>query len=424
MLLPRSEKTVVHVDMNSYFASVEQQANPFLRGRPVGVCSYLHEKGCVIAASVEAKRFGIRVGMTVFEARRMCPHAVFVQNDPAKYRTVTSRIFSILGELTDRLEPYSIDEAFLDLTGWCRDSAEAAWMLTRARQRIQREVGEWLRCSIGIAPTRFLAKTASKLKKPNGLTIIDHQNLDAVLGTLSLRDLHGVGPRMEKRLKKIGIFSPLALKQYPVANLIRLFGKYGFMMWVKLHAAEPERILRADEDNRKSIGHSYCIPDVVNREGRVVSVLIKLTERAARRMRSYGYSASVVNVSIGFRDESAQHPISFRAGDTSRWCRLDEPANDSFTLTDTATRLLYELWSGERLGFLAVTLSEFSTPNGQSILFAPVRSEKQKRISTALDAIRDRYGTDAVMLGSMFGAEDHAHDRIGFRKLDGVRVES
>ncbi|MCR4306893.1 MAG: DNA polymerase IV, partial [Candidatus Yonathbacteria bacterium] len=184
MHFSRSEKLIAHVDMNSYFASVEQQANPTLRGKPLGVCAYLHPYGCVIAASVEAKKLGMKVGMTMTEAKQAVPNAVFVQNDPPKYRAVTSRIFSILHAFTDRMEHYSIDEAFLDLTGWYRDAAEASFALSIAKRRITEEVGDWLRCSVGIAPTRFLAKTASDLKKPDGLTIITHDNLDDVLSRL------------------------------------------------------------------------------------------------------------------------------------------------------------------------------------------------------------------------------------------------
>ena len=426
MILPLSEKLIAHVDMNSYFASVEQQANPTLRGKPLGVCAYLHEHGCVIAASIEAKRFGVKVGMTVRESRAVCPHMVFVENDPGKYRAVTKSVFGILGELTDRMEPYSIDEAFLDLTGWFKDSAEAGWALARARQRITHEVGEWLRCSIGIAPTRFLAKTASKMEKPSGLTVIDHENLDEMLGRLSLRDLHGIGPRMERRFKKIGIFSPLALKAYPLANLMRPFGKYGFMMWGKLHGWEPDHIQTADEDVRKSIGHSYCLPDRVNdREGGVLSVLVKLTERASRRMRTYRFLASVVSVAVSFRENDDRHPISFQVGTMSDWRRLDEPAQDSFVLIDVATRLLHTMWHGERVHFLAVTLSEFSIPTGQLSLSASLSDARrtrthtrQKDVSFAIDSIRDRYGDSSIMFGSMFGSEEHAPERIGFRKTD------
>lgn len=200
----------------------------FLRGKPIGVCAYLHKSGCVIAASIEAKRLGMKVGMTVTEAKCKVPSAEFVENDSPKYRAVTSRVFSILHELTDRVEHYSIDEAFLDLTGWYRDAAEAAWALARVRQRIKAEVGEWLRCSIGIAPTRFLAKTASDFEKPEGLTVIDRDNLDEILSQLDLEDVCGIGPRIRRRLERAGIMTLMELKRYPVANLMRLFGKYGF----------------------------------------------------------------------------------------------------------------------------------------------------------------------------------------------------
>ncbi|MFZ2804712.1 MAG: DNA polymerase IV, partial [Patescibacteria group bacterium] len=233
MLPPRSNKLIVHLDMNSYFASVEQQANHTLRGKPLGVCAYLHKHGCVIAASIEAKRMGMKVGMSVEEAQLKVPGAVFVENDPAKYRAVTSRVFGILHELTDHVEHYSIDEAFLDLTGWYRDPAEAAWAMTKVRARIRDEVGDWLRCSIGIAPTRFLAKTASDLEKPNGLVVIDHENLDSILARLDLEDVCGIGPRIRKRLNRLGIETLLDVKRYPIGNLMQAFGKYGLFLWCK-----------------------------------------------------------------------------------------------------------------------------------------------------------------------------------------------
>lgn len=442
--------------MNSYFASVEQQANPHLRGRPLGVCAYLHRQGCVIAASIEAKRMGMKVGMTMEEAKASCPSAVFVQNDPPKYRAVTSRVFSIFHELTDRVEHYSIDEAFLDLTGWYRDAAEAAWALTRARVRIRDEVGEWLRCSIGIAPTRFLSKTASDIEKPNGLVIIDYGNLDDILSRLELEDVCGIGPRIRKRLERAGIRTLLELKRYPVANLIRLFGVYGFYLWCRLHGMEFEKVRTGEETPPKTIGHSYCVPNRVNREGRAVAVFTRLVERAARRMRRQGLLAGVVSVAVGFRPilrgAVATAPISFTNPydeGASDWVRLDEPAADSFTLVGAACDLLREMWSGERINFLAVTLSEFSEPTNQMQLpvgaptecrtsyLAPRTSSDQvpstkyevrratdrKRLaSDAADLIRDRYGDEAIMFGSMLGADDHAPDRIGFRKVGDLEL--
>lgn len=432
MLPPPSDKLIVHVDMNSYFASVEQQANPFLRGKPLGVCAYLHNHGCVIAASIEAKRLGMKVGMSVEDAREAVPGAVFVQNDPAKYRAITSRVFGVLHELTDRVEHYSIDEAFLDLTGWYRDAAEAAWALTRVRRRIRDEIGDWLRCSIGIAPTRFLAKTASDMKKPNGLVIIDRENLDAMLGQLDLEDVCGIGPRIRRRLERLGIRTLLDVKLYPVGNLMRVFGKYGLFLWCKLHAMEFEKLTDPDA-LPKSVGHSYCVPQRVNRERKVLPTLMKLTERAGRRMRRLDLSANAVSVAVGFRAPGFAspngpfwQPLAGEGGSVSM--RLGEPARDSFTLVSAACDLLREIWKGQSVNFLAVTLHDLSLPNGQARLdeggghFFTAR-DRRRRASAAADLVRDKYGDGAILLGEMMRlTDDEAPDRIGFRKTEGVDV--
>ncbi len=434
MLLPPSNKLIAHVDMNSYFASVEQQANPTLRGRPLGVCAYLHRSGCVIAASIEAKRMGMKVGMTVEEAKLKVPGAVFVQNDPAKYRAVTSRIFPFFHELTDRVEHYSIDECFLDLTGWYRDAAEAAWALTRVRQRITTEVGEWLRCSIGIGPSRFLAKTASDMEKPNGLTVIDQDNLDVMLASLDLEDVCGIGPRIRRRLERLGIRSLIELKRYPVENLIRQFGKYGFGLWCKVHGMEVERLTLPEDATPKTVGHSYCVPHRVNREKKIPGVLMKLTERAGRRLRALGLVAGTVSVAVGFRGArrvSDPHvPIGFSSPVEESgydFVHLDEPGADSFTLVGAAMGLLHGMWEGEDVNFLAVTLSDLAPPSSQIVmpfrtahLRGEWRDDRHRRVSDAVDLVRDRYGDEALRFGPMVKLGDEAPDRIGFRKVQGV----
>ena len=456
MRLAPSDKVIVHLDMNSYFASVEQQANVELRGRALGVCAYLHPRGCVIAASIEAKRCGMKVGMSVEEAKSKVPSAVFVQNDPAKYRAVTSRVFSILHELTDKIEHYSIDEAFLDLTGWYRDAAEAAWAMTKVRRRITVEVGDWLRCSIGIAPTRFLAKTASDMEKPNGLVIIDYQNLDEMLSRLDLEDVCGIGPHIRKRLERLGMHTLIDVKRYPVANLMHHFGKYGYFLHAKLHGFDVEQLQQAGETLPKSIGHSYCVPMRVNREGRVPSVLMKLTERAGRRLRALEMLTGTVHVSVGLRPRSyvgaglapALRGMSAEQGDrkgrpyiepiTSSFWRpeeglsdfthLPEPAADSFTLTGAAQELLRSMWHGQPVNFLAVTLCDLSVPTGQARLDDMGdswldRRDRRVRASSAVDAIRDRYGDSSISFGTMMETDDEAPDRIGFRKVEGVEIE-
>lgn len=433
---PRN-KLIAHIDMNSYFASVEQQANPFLRGRPLGVCAYLHPGGCVIAASIEAKERGMKVGMTMEIAKTVVPDAVFVQNEPAKYRSTTSRIFSIFHQVTDRVEHYSIDEAFLDLTGWYRDPAEASWALARVRQRIYKEVGEWLRCSIGIAPSRFLAKLGSGIQKPSGLTIITEENLDSVLAGLDLEDICGIGRRMRMRIEALGYMTPLELKRAPVSNLMHAFGKMGYLLWVKLNLYDVEDVVSVPP-KPKSVGHSYCVPMRVNREGKVEPVLTKLAEKAARRLRQQGLYAKVVIVSMGFRNrdgggrmkeegKSPPSPIPHPSfSGNSQFIRLDEVTNDSFTLIGKTMELLHEMWNGKTpVSFLAVTYTEFGEPTNQGrFKFADYSSNVAwAHASHAADAIKDKHGDQAIMLGRQFGiTADEAPDRVGFRKTDGVDV--
>ncbi len=431
---------IIHLDMNSYFASVEQQANPLLRGRALGVCAYLHRHGCIIAASIEAKERGMKVGMTMEEAQTLIPDAVFVENDPAKYRAVTSRVFAIMHEVSDRVEHYSIDESFLDLTGWVRDPAEAAFLMTRVRRRIRDEVGEWLRCSIGIAPTRFLAKLASDMEKPSGLVVITPENIDEVLSRLELRDVHGIGRKLSKRIEALGYRTPLEVKRAPVANLMHAFGINGYVLWAKLNGMSIET-LQSDPGPPKSIGHSYCVPMAANREKKIPAILSKLAEKAARRLRAEKLCARAVSVRIGFRvpamPGSSVRPHSpFALPDVGDFdaVRFEEPVDDSFALVHAALRLLYAMWDGTQpVSFLAVTYSEFGEKSGQIAMTSTSqdvdgqwrddgrRTEAVAQLSRAADVVRDKYGDRALILGSLFGiSQDDAPDRIGFRKIDGV----
>ncbi len=407
-----SDRIILHVDMNSYFASVEQQANPTLRGKPIGVCAYLHPGGCLIAASVEAKILGVKVGMTVEEARMICPKTIFVENDPAKYRAVTSRFFKILHELSDTIEHYSIDEAFVDLTGWVRDEAEACFLASRIKYRLKHEVGDWLRCSVGIAPTRFLAKFGSDLQKPDGLTMVNLLNLDQYLSFADLEDLCGIGRKIRQRLERVGIRTPLELKYFPLGNLMRVLGKNGYYWWNRLRAIECELLISSDT-LPKSIGHSYCVPDRVNREGNVEAVLTKLVEKAGRRLRAYGLFAESLSVAVGFRDEYESQ---------SEWKRFYQPTDDSFSLVRESSALLHRLWHSKPVRFLAVTLGKLSLPDGQ-MKFEGLPDPGILRVSKSVDAIRDRYGEHSIVFGRMFSLGDEAPDRIGFRKIVGRGYE-
>ncbi len=433
MNLKPSTRIIAHIDMNSFFATVEQQANPRLRGRPLGVCAYLHERGCIIAASVEAKQRGMKVGMRVEDAREKVPDAVFIQNEPAKYRSVISRVFAILRQISDQVEYYSIDEAFVDLTGFCRDTAEAAWLLSKVQWRIQQEVGEWLKCSVGIAPNRRLAKLASDLKKPNGLTIFDPATLDETLGRLRVDALCGIGPRLRRRLNKAAMYTLLDVRRSPPLELLRLFGKAGFFLWAALSGLDVDANFTDGHADAKSVGHSYCVPRHVNERGLVFPVFLRLLERAARRMRSLGKSASGMSVTVGLRkqdDGDEIHGWGFPYRFTKSLNHVfHEPSDDSFTLIHDGAELLHRIWSlSEEVSFLAVTFWGLVTPgdqlrfDGSSLLTSIDTGAPWKRVSHAMDNIRNRYGDESIQFASMLNLGDEAPDRIGFRKTVGVDV--
>ena len=211
-LTTNTQPTVLFVDMNSFFASCEQQENYWLRGRPVGVCVYTGRQGCVIAPSVEAKLRGVKTGMRLDQAIELCPDLVPVETHPERYRTYHTKIVDVLREFSDDVVPKSIDEAVVDLTNYqlvYKDMRQAALAI---KQAIKQKVGDWLRCSIGIAPNVFLAKLASDIQKPDGLTIITPDTIDDVLRSLKLTDLPGIGTRMAIRLEDGGIYTPLELR--------------------------------------------------------------------------------------------------------------------------------------------------------------------------------------------------------------------
>jgi DNA polymerase-4 len=206
-----AESLVMHIDLNSCFATVEQQARPLLRGRPIGVTNRKTEYTCVVAASIEAKAQGVKVGMSLHDARILCPDIICVETDPPKYHHVYQILVNIMKSYSPNVTMKSIDEGVIDFAGTTKviNTRELSQIGYEIKQRLKDEVGCWMRCNVGIAPNRFLAKQAAGLHKPDGLDIIDHSNLRKTLKELKLTDLTGIAERNEARLNSAGILTPL-----------------------------------------------------------------------------------------------------------------------------------------------------------------------------------------------------------------------
>ncbi len=389
--------------MNSYFASVEQQANPFLRGKPVGVCAYLSPRGCIIASSKEAKAKGIKTGCTVELARRLDPDVVLLENEPAKYRSITEKIFKILAEYTDTLEPYSIDEAFLDLRGWAKDFKQAEKIGHELAARIKAEVGEWLSASVGISYTKFLAKFASDIGPKGGTLVITPRNLDSLLAGRPLNDAWGIGQAMAERLKFLGVNNLLELKNFSADRLKRALGRWGYYAWANVNGLEISSV-SVGTPAPKSIGHSYCLPKKTTDKKYLRAILYKLCEKTGRRLRDQDLEAGQIRIYAAYLHGGG---ISKSYKTAEKIFTTEEIAREALGFLDKAELIM-------PVSQLAVSVSRLAPVSAQLSLLE--NNLAKKDLSRALDKINNKYGEYTVTSGAMFGTNDLAKDRVGFRK--------
>ena len=284
LLINPAEPRIMHVDLNSCFAMVEQQARPLLRGRPVGITNRNTEYTCVVAASYEAKRLGVKVGMNFHDARLLAPEILLVESDPPKYHHVYKILVEIMRSYSPHVTMKSIDEGIIDFNGTepvnRRPLAEIGREIKR---RLHEQAGDWMTCNIGIAPNRFLAKTAAGLNKPDGLDIIDHTNLRQTLSKLGLTDLTGIAERNQARLNAVGVYTPLQFLDAPADLLKRHVFKSicGQDWYQRLRGWEVDDI----EHDTKTIGRQFVMDEMRPNDETVRARLAYLCETTAVKLR-------------------------------------------------------------------------------------------------------------------------------------------
>lgn len=396
-------RIVMHVDMNSYFASVEQQANPFLRGKPVAICSRISTNACIIACSVEAKKLGIKTGFSLQEARDLAPDIVALEVDPPKVRSTTERIFSIFADYTSAVEAYSIDEAFLDLTGLIGSLEEAEKTAIAIKRRIKEEVGEWLKCSVGISFTRWLAKFAGELHKPDGLTILRKEDLISAYKGKPVDDAWGIAKGWKTRLAAIGINTLDELLSADPFELRRRFGMPGYLIWANIAGLDIERVKPIDNSQPKSVGHSYVFHKRTADGKEIASIMMKLCERVGRRLRATGLEARLIGVGWGYEE-----------GGNGNRRRCPAAVFESYDIFQAAWAAFREKWDGRTVYSLAVTSSDLIPTSGQLSFFDD--EGRRRAMAKALDNVNDRHGEYAIIRGRMWGIAQSAPERVGFRK--------
>lgn len=400
----------LYVDFNSYFASVEQQLQPELRGRPVAVLPVMAETTCCIAASYEAKRFGVKTGTPVTEARKLCPGVHFVEARPAVYVELHHKLVEAIESCLHVSRVMSIDEVACHLTGSDRQLARARALADRIKHNIARTVGSELRSSIGIAPNVFLAKVASDMQKPDGCVVIEEADLPERLHGLALRDLCGIGRAMEKRLNRNGINT---VRQLCAADRETLRHAWGSIEGERIHAKLRGEEVPDPPSQRGSVGHSHVLPPELRTPKAAESVLHRLLQKAAMRLRSYGCICGAMRVKIRLRDRDS-------------WERqaLFEPTSDTLRLLEVLEGLLrtFPQERGIQPVAVAVALSRLDEQEHQTrSLFDQGRPHD--RLNQIIDSINLRYGRQSLYFGGAHAVLRSAPMRIAFSHIPDLTVE-
>jgi DNA polymerase-4 len=388
-------RVILHVDMDAFFASVELRERPWLEGKPVVVGGDPEKRrGVVTAASYAARQYGISAGMPLVTAKRLCPHAVFLLGSyDGKYEHVSSRLREIFYRFTPAVEPYSIDEAFLDITGCERLFGPPVELAGKLKQRIRDELG--LSCSVGVAPNKLLAKLASSLNKPDALTIISQENVQNLLGPLNVEKLCGIGDKTTRCLSDLGIHTLGQLASYPLEVLKSRFGKSGEWLHWAAQGIDHSPVLYHFVAE-KSMSHERTLERDVDDPTEIQSVLLALSSMVARRLRERAVAGQTINLKIRFSDFAT----------ITRSKTIPQPTDSEHEIAKVAAGLVLGLGPGvgkiRLLGVGASRLME-QVHSGQTCLPIAPFFDKRRQVYPVIDRIRDRFGESAIAWGGACG---------------------
>jgi len=389
--------SVLFLDMNSYFASVEQQVQPTLRGVPVAVAPYTGGTGCCIAVSGEAKERGVRSGDKVSEAKKKCYNIKIIEARPALYQLYHREILKVLNNNSPLASPLSIDEFLIRLTGSDKSYHKSKKMALKIKSEIS-GFADFLTCSVGISSSYFLAKIAWESRKPDGLTILKLNKLDRFYKTLKLRDIPGINFRMERQLAARGINSVSDFHNKDLVYMSQTLKHSGKVWYYRLRGYDVDHF----EIKNKTCGHSHVLPPELRTKEGAQQVLEKLVYKMGYRLRRDGYMATGLVVSVHF----------FENGGIRDFKRFDA-CNDTKSLLRYSFSIVdkYKYWSTPK--YISVTtFGLIRNIQEQISIFEDI--EKSKDLSKAADEINDKYGAGTVVNSSYLKAKNSAPDRIPF----------
>ena len=394
---------ILLVDMDAFFASVEQAHHPHLRGKPVIVCGDPGRRGVVTAASYEARPFGVHAGMRLQEARTLCPHAEYVEGDPAKYVGLSLQLLDLYTHCSPDVEPFSVDEAFVGLGPEAPTLEQAAAVARELQAEIDRRFG--LGASIGVGPNKLVAKMASGVRKPRGLTALDQEGFRAEFWPRDIQAMWGVGPKLAERMRSLGIKTVGELARAPEHVLKAAFGIIGPQLREAAWGEDDTPLVPYHRGiEAKSMGHEVTLSADCAEPAALEGTLLRLSDQVARRMRGEGYVGRTVTLKL--RDHRFVTVMRQRV--------LPDFTAECERIFPVARDLFQANWNGGPVRLLGVSVSQLARPGeaSQSELFE--RDDRSGRLRAALDRVRDRLGEASVVpLGSLVHRRGLSHVPFG-----------
>lgn len=386
-----AKRTVIHVDMDAYFASIEQAENPFLQGKPVIVCGNPETRTVVAACSYEAKKYGVKSGMSLFEALNLCPRAVTVPVNHSKYEATSKKIFENINSIADNMEIASIDEVFIDATDIVKLYKGADNICKEIKARIKKATG--LDCSCGAGPNKLIAKIASSLAKPGGIKIIEPCKVDAFMKDLPIEEVPGIGPKMSGNLHDMGISVCSEIQRIGRNFFFERFGTAGKKIYYSACGIDESPVLSRPPEP-KSIGSSYTLPfDTLDAET-LNRIFFNLCEQVAKRMRSENCHGNYCSVVLRFSDFS----------EMSRRKKFNDIPADGKKIYLLAKEVLKGVRITKDIRMAGITIGKLFWPD-YNYLFP----DKRERACSIADKINVRFGENTVVTANMLAGEKKAN---------------
>lgn len=400
-------QVILHIDYDSFFASVEQQANPHLRGRPIAITGSSTKKGVACTASIEAKRLGIKTGMPIFKVKELCPKIIVIKGDFKRYTYIHKESLKIFNKYTDLVEPFSIDEAFLDVTKTLKFFDSPIHIANLIKKDIKQKFGPFITCSIGIGPNKLLAKLVSDFNKPNGIFVVNKENMHEVLKSANLSDFCGIGHQIIKRLEKINIKTVSDLKNTPLQNLYKEFGNVtGSFLKNLSYGIDYSRVKPIGyKRSPKSISHQHTLYKNTKDMRIIKSNLLSLTNMVCKRLRNNNMYTSMVFVVLKNKDGKTY----------AKNQHLYEPTNISTDIYKIVSHIVDQLDFRGECRFVSVGLSKLAKKQYTTINLFPQNQIKQK-INTTIDKINDKWGDFTLRPASTLTADTQKDKMSSFLK--------